>query len=244
VSPRKQRIAIALEAVGHGLAEIAQPGETALHRHLRQALHHLVRGQLAVAADPEDARQHVAAGVLQARRRREHQRVAEGRGEPRLIAVGERVATDVDQDDQVGAHRVGGLADPRGKPGRARVRIDQQHPLAQEARHVGFGEHDVAGMRLGRRRHDAAGQRLGVLDLLDAAGTGARIDHAPLPGHAAEHRLGALVEAAGLGGRERAHHVAASAHSDHERPTCAGHQCLRIRHAGDCARGARWIDSS
>jgi hypothetical protein len=47
--------------------------------------------------------------------------------------------------------------------------------------------------------------------------TGQRVDHPAFPGHAADHRRGAVVEATGFGGRQRADDVTAAADADHQR---------------------------
>ena len=160
------------------------------------------------------------------------------------MAVGEGVAAHVEKHDQVGVERVGCVSQSVCDCGAAGVRIHEQNPLAEEVRHVRLGEHHFTRVRVRIGGQHAVRQPLAALDLVQGARPGLRVDHAPLPGHAAQHRLGTVVDAARLGCGEGSHNVAAPAHAHHKRPAGRGHQRLGIDHAADCALTARSSDSS
>ena len=150
------------------------------------------------------------------------------------MAVGEHVAADVGEHDQVGLEPVGRLREAGGDLRRAAEDVEQHRLLAEEVRHVRLGEQHVAPAhaRTGAREEHARGELVGVLDLGGGARPGHRVDRPPLPRDPAHHRTGAVVEPRGLCGGQRAHHVAAAADPDHERAAGAGEHEVGVFHLG------------
>ena len=228
-------------------------------RDLVEPREHLVGRELAVAADARTRRPAPAVPACARRPAAASMHgVAERAGQARLVAVGERVAAHVDEDDEVAAQ----LARAASQAGRDRRRpaggVHEHGLLAEQLRHARLGEAHAARRARGwpRRRPSTAGRRATAraLDLL----RGARAGLAGRSGAAPrltppEHRAGAVLEPAVLGRGERAHHVAAAADAEHERPpgaassACAsitaaqqpGHLRLALHHRADVERAAR-----
>jgi hypothetical protein len=153
-------------------------------------------------------------------RRRQHHRVAQRAAEPRLVAVRQRVAADVEEHDQVRLHRGDRRRNALGQPGGAQVHVNENRLNAEQTGHPRFREQNVAAADLGvgsrcqHTRRDLGG----VLDLLGAPGARHRVDRPALPRDTADDRVGAVIQAAVLGGRERADDVTAAADPQYERP--------------------------
>jgi hypothetical protein len=113
------------------------------------------------------------------------------------------------------------------------VDVDEHSGLTEHLRHPRLREVHVAVADLGLRssEQDAGRQAVGVGNLGRRARTGNRIDRPPLPGDAAEDRLGAVVDPCMLGGCQRPDDVTAAAHAEHERPPRPAEQLLGIGHA-------------
>ena len=171
--------------------------------------------------------------VGEVRGRREHHRVAERAGEARLVTVREHVPAHVHEHEQVRPELAGDGAEAGRDLERPRVGIDQQHLLAEQLGQARFGEADAvcAHARARVRGEDGRGELARALDLVGAARPRQRIDRAALPGHSAEHRLGAVVEASVLGGGQRPHHVTAAADAEHHRPAGPAQHRLGVGHA-------------
>ncbi len=126
-------------------------------------------------------------GVVMKCGRGQHHGVAQRAREPGLVAMGEDVTADVDEDDGVAPQCGRGGVERRGDRARAAVGVHEQHRLARHAGEVGLGEAEAA--RPGRLRagHDrAVDERLAVLDLVQVPRPGQRVDRPPLPGDAAD----------------------------------------------------------
>lgn len=173
----------------------------------------LGRGQLAVAAGPDHAERNRPPPADQERAGGQQGGVGERTGERRLVAVGEHVAADVDEQDPVAAEVVGGGRQSVGDDRRTRVRVDQDGVGAEVRGDPRLGEEHAGGRPgggAGERR--CRGERGGVEELVDPPGTGNRVDGQPLPAETAEDGL-AFQE---LSRSEGADHVAASADPDAE----------------------------
>jgi hypothetical protein len=160
--------------------------------------------------------------------------------------VGQDVAADVDEDDQVAAEAGRGMLKAGGDGSRTVIRIDQNGLLAKKLGHAGLGEPNATGAdacvrareknrclversgsaplggrlrqaRFARRSGSAPlggrsrSDRARSFDLARHSRARLRVDRAAFPCHSAEYRPRAVLEAAVLRRRERAHHVAASA---------------------------------
>jgi hypothetical protein len=136
------------------------------------------------------------------------------------VTVGEHVAADVEEDDEVAVEPIGGLGDPVGHGARTGVHVHEHGRLAEQAGHARLAEHHAsrAHARVRAREEHARRQRLGVLDLAHGTRAGLRVDRLALPRDAAHDRMGAVIEPRRLRRRQRAHDVPAAADSDHERP--------------------------
>jgi hypothetical protein len=105
--------------------------------------------------------------------------------------VGEGVAAHVDEGHQVAVESPGRVRDPRRDRAGADARIDEDGRLPAHLGHPGLGEGETTGSAGVRsRERDHVVQRLGVLDLIQAARSGQRVDDAALPRHPAQHRPG------------------------------------------------------
>ena len=216
-----------------GLRRQAQGAEqAAAARDLGHAGEHLGGPQLAVAAGPEHGQDQGPA--LGQRRRAGHAHgIAQGAAEARLVAVGEHVAADVDQHDEVAVQVVGRGGDAGAHRVGARVGIDQDDRLAESAR-------PSAPRRSGRRRRSGCRGRPAP-----PRGRGARrrrprpAGAVPGSGSMAERSQvvppSATSGAAGadqLGHRQGAHHVAAAADAEAQgapRPLDEGVEAGQLR---------------
>ena len=70
----------------------------------------------------------------QCRRGKQHG-IAQGAGEAGLVAVGEGIAADVDEHEQVGVELCGRGRQARGDAAGADVRIDEDRFLVEQLRH-------------------------------------------------------------------------------------------------------------
>jgi hypothetical protein len=147
--------------------------------------------------------------------RGEHDRVGQRAGQAGLVAVGEDVAADVEQDDDIASQLRGGVVEVARHGARPWVGVDQQDGAPEDAGHAALGEAEAAGARgLGPGEPDRLVQALvEPLRLVERARTGQRVDGPPLPGDAAGdgRRAQALGE---IDDRERTDDVAAAADAD------------------------------
>src|SRR5205814_5286399 len=91
----------------YGRRDAARAREPAVGGDLRDAGLELGERQLAVAARSEDRAQYRLTFPRKQRRRAEQDRVAERTRQAEFVAVGQRVAADVDEDQEVAAERAG-----------------------------------------------------------------------------------------------------------------------------------------
>jgi hypothetical protein len=133
------------------------------------------------------------------------------------MSLGERVAADVDADQQIGLEFLQRGPQSLDYAFDAAVDVDQQYLLAAHRRHARLGEIN-AGLRPARRvREPRAGmERAHVFDFVERPRTGDRIVHRALPRESAQPELQA-AKLQKLGSHERADDVAAAAHADDER---------------------------
>ena len=149
------------------------------------------------------------------------------------MSVRKHVAAYVHEHEQVRTELAGGRREAGGDLERPGVRIDQQHLLTEQLRQARFGKADAvrAHARVAIRGEDRRRELARALDLVGAARPRQRVDRPALPGHPAEQRLGAVVDARMLGGGQRAHHVTAAADPEHHRPAGTAQHRLGVGHA-------------
>ncbi len=226
-----------LQARERVLAERGVAAPAAGRLDLGQALGDLRRGQLAVAAGAEDGRQHGHARRGQRGRAGEHEGIGERAAQAGLVAVGEDVAADVEQDHGVAAQPAGRDGEALGHRRGARMRVDQDGRLAEQLGHPALGEAEAARARgIGPGQRDGRMQRLGAGHLVEAPRTRERVDRAPLPGQAAEDGRRA-ARLGHRGGRKRAHDVTAAADPQAQDPGRAAEGLLR--RGGQTSAGVR-----
>ena len=114
------------------------------------------------------------------------------------------------------ASSVRGVRQPGGDRRGAAAGVQQQHGLAEMARHVRLGEVKAARAgRVGSGERDGAVQRAGAGQLADAPRAGPGVDRPALPGQPADDR-GRAEQPRQLGDRQRADDVTAAADADGE----------------------------
>jgi hypothetical protein len=116
--------------------------------------------------------------------------------------VGQDVAADVEQDDEVATQATGGVRQPGRDCRGAAAGVDEHRGLAEQLGHAALGEAESAragggGPGQGHGRIEALGTR----HVVEPARPGEGVDRASLPGDAAEHGSGPL----GGGDPGRAH---------------------------------------
>jgi hypothetical protein len=150
--------------------------------------------------------------------------------------VRERVAAHVHEHEQIRPERAGGLGDPFRQSLRPERRVHEHRLLAEQRGHPRLGEQHAAPAhaRLAGGGQDARGEPARPLDLGLGTRAGLRVDRPPLPADAAHDRVRSVC-AARLCRGERAHHVAAPAYAEHERPPGGGEQSVGVDHE-DSAR--------
>jgi hypothetical protein len=148
--------------------------------------------------------------------------------------VGQGVAAHVDEDDQVHAKRGSRGGNAVHELRRAKRRVHEYGLLGEQLGHPRLREEHpgLTHARSGRGRHDTRCQPPRALDLRLGARPRLRIDRSALPGDTAHQGLRAM-DVARLGSCERAHHVAAPADPQHQRPPGAGQELLGVDHAAE-----------
>src|SRR5829696_572119 len=229
-----------LEELGGRGREQARAREPAAGRELGQAGQHLAKLELAVAAGPEDRAQDGRAAIRELGAAREQHRVAQGTREPRLVAVRERVAAHVDEDDRVAAEALPRGGETVGDGTRPAGRVDEQRRLAGKRGHPRLGEGDAAlgDARVRPGEHEPRPESLlDPRDLVERARPGVRVDHEPLPRRPADHRPRPMQAGERLGDHERADHVTAAAHAHDERAPRGGEEGVGVEHGSRDGRG-------
>ena len=236
----------ALELVGAG----APGAEVAAGRgDLGQPLADLVGRELPVAARAEDRAENADAAFDEQRRRGEADGIGQRAAEAGLVAVGEHVAADVGQDDEVAAELRGAVGKRSRDRGRTVAGVQQQHGLTEVARHVRLREVKAAGpCRVGPGERDVLVERLGRAQRADPARARQRVDRPALPRQAPDDRRRA-ERVRQLGDDQRTHDVAPAADADGEEPLRRGDRrehrirrepgCRRWRSRGSWRRRAR-----
>ena len=146
----------------------------------------------------------------------EHDRVAQRAAQPGLVALGQHVAADVDEHEQVAAQR--------GRSARRRPSATAAGPPSMATSTVGRSRNAAirdSAKYTSRPRTRVRGPASSTpgselprpVDLAHRPRAGHRIDRPPLPGETADERLGVVVAAHRLRGGQRADDVA-------RRPPC------------------------
>ena len=211
-------------------SERVEPGADS--REIRDARQHLGGLQLSVASGAEHSQE---ARQSTGRTCRDHHRIAERAGEPRLRTVGDRVPADVDEEHEVASQVGTGGADASRGAGSALGHVDQDRGLAQVSREVRLAEVDS----FGRGRADcgidngSALERPCADDFARPARARMGVHDDPLPGDATENRF-AAARLEGTSNGYGANRIAAAADAEHQRtraPRDRPGDSLRVRPA-------------